>query len=1348
MGISIDTLLEKIGKAQQEAKQAAKGNNQKDLERLAEEIKKLATYVVYEEGNNKVPFAPSIKLTEDVEQPSGSEELSKVASAANSVMRAQRYISYKLKRLSYDTKNRPVIVSEGDSWFQYPVKLTDTIDWLVSENGYAIYSLGAAGDELQQMYKSKEYLEVIKSEEADIFLLSGGGNDFLGPLPNNPNELRMNALLLKQEADTNAETLQERGIRAQDLINQQTFKDSLHKVVEVYHNIVWEVLEEFEWITVIGHGYDFLFPGKNATWLSGPLKENHIPKAYWRPIMKYMITAFNLELKKLVVETNERYIHIDCRNVVGAHNLSWFDEIHPTGAGFKRVAKLFAETIEWAEERDTPTLPARKLAPEAKAERIEESTPEFGLPPALSGEGNLERSIRLDRRREIPGAPAGMPFRAITSPPTQATSHVLTPELKRWREGFDDTDREAFRHYQELYRDIDKPESPKRIKVRESLRSSKDEYSLERIIGNVNIFPLNYLNRGLQAAQAIGLLSIHNKYNIPFGRGTGFLVGPHLLLTNHHVLPSIDYVPNSHVLFAYEYDLDNQLKAHQLYTLNTNIFFTNKAYDFTFVGVSASSRDGQPLSALHTLPLIDESGKAIKKEPITIIQHAHGQPKQIALRDSFILGRKDQYLYYTTDTNPGSSGAPVLSDEWFPVALHHRSVPNLNVPNQYAANRGIRISSILKKLRQHAVSGDKMAAAVLQQLKAQHQTQPPTLTNERTFASARTGLASTPPTPPTSPPPTSPPTDPLGGFSPPSPPSGGFPPEQERPTISLPKPIFEGYRIQTHSGDQALVKKLLERVSPNTTWTIAGVGRSFEVTPPTQSLETDEVWDKAYKLQEDARISSVTTMYRYPLGASVPLKDLGAAIARSFNDYYFDTSDAPEDEQWALYSSKVCTTDNQGAWDFIEAEQKTKGRNIIIAHPDTGYTEHKELGELNRQGIGVQPTEGNNFFDSNTIDPRDDLLEGPLFPTPGHGTQTASVIVSPQGAQVDGDNHVTGVAPEVRLWPFRVTDTPLLTSMGRLTAAIKEATTKKCDIISMSLGGLGDSQLHKAIKEATQEGIIVLAAAGNIANQLEFVVWPAAYDECIAVAAMDKDNEPWVGTCWGKAVDLSAPGHNVYNAQADLIKQEDGTYQPEFWVAPGSGTSFAVALTAGAAALWLSYHDKDKLINKYGKENLSYLFKTILKKYGTDPHNPPSRSAFYGTGTLNVRKLLEQPLPNEEEWESLLTNRSNIRTSATDDPFRKINRLFQTTPTATVRERLCYLLQSDEDKMHEKLDLVGDELLHHLLVERKLQTFLTASPDLTADMAAAMRGNLERATSNPLLHCQLSKVMYQTLLQD
>ena len=117
------------------------------------------------------------------------------------------------------------------------------------------------------------------------------------------------------------------------------------------------------------------------------------------------------------------------------------------------------------------------------------------------------------------------------------------------------------------------------------------------------------------------------------------------------------------------------------------------------------------------------SGKATKKHPVSVIQHPSGQPKQIALFDSHVIGTKDDFIFYTADTMSGSSGSPVFSEHWNLVALHHKTVPDFHRPLKFVANRGIRISAIWKRLESIRESDDdsarrSMAAEVIRQLSA------------------------------------------------------------------------------------------------------------------------------------------------------------------------------------------------------------------------------------------------------------------------------------------------------------------------------------------------------------------------------------------------------------------------------------------------------------------------------------------------------------------------------------------------------------------------------------------------------------------------------------------------------
>lgn len=289
------------------------------------------------------------------------------------------------------------------------------------------------------------------------------------------------------------------------------------------------------------------------------------------------------------------------------------------------------------------------------------------------------------------------------------------------------------------------------------------------------------------------------------------------------------------------------------------------------------------------------------------------------------------------------------------------------------------------------------------------------------------------------------------------------------------------------------------------------------------------------------------------------------------------------------------------------------GKGIVIGHPDTGYTKHYEIWPEDGLPPRLKPELGYNFQEGRP-DPVD-LMTGRF---PGHGTATASVIMSSQGGP--RPMFVTGAAPEADVVPFRVNDSVIHFSLKNLILAIYRAVDNAgVHVISMSLGGPVKSKaLKSALDYAIGKGVIVIAAAGN---HYPWTVYPAGYENVIALAATNCDRTPWRGSTNGPQVDLSAPGESVWRAHS-FLKGKTLSFEVE----PSSGSSYATALTAGAAATWLAYWGRNSLIARYGAGRLQEVFASLLKTRG---HTVPAAwdSKNYGVGILEMRKLLEAPLP-------------------------------------------------------------------------------------------------------------------------
>lgn len=330
----------------------------------------------------------------------------------------------------------------------------------------------------------------------------------------------------------------------------------------------------------------------------------------------------------------------------------------------------------------------------------------------------------------------------------------------------------------------------------------------------------------------------------------------------------------------------------------------------------------------------------------------------------------------------------------------------------------------------------------------------------------------------------------------------------------------------------------------------------------------------------------------------------GLESISGFGCWVGDSEPAPSDKFWALHNMNV-----PEAWAYSESQSRpSQGQGIIIAQPDTGITDHLELDQAMDEGRWA------DFLDGG--EPIDPLEYSGLMGNPGHGTGTGSVAISRgtvDAATGHSQGEVTGSAPQAMLAPIRCIESVVRFTQSRVARAIEHAVKSGCHIVTMSLGGIWSRALAAAVSNAIEKNLIVLAAAGNC---VRFVVWPARYQRCIAVGGSNVHNTTWKGSCRGEAVDISAPAQHVYRASVEKGQSRADT------VGAGEGTSFAVALTAGVAALWLAHHGRQKLIDSLGaNERLQDRFIRLARQTSTVPDGWDKSE--YGAGIINARALLE-----------------------------------------------------------------------------------------------------------------------------
>jgi endonuclease I/V8-like Glu-specific endopeptidase len=248
---------------------------------------------------------------------------------------------------------------------------------------------------------------------------------------------------------------------------------------------------------------------------------------------------------------------------------------------------------------------------------------------------------------------------------------------------------------------------------------------LERIIAENELMGINFLLKGGLISRSISRVVILNPFGSLEGFGTGFMVSPRLLLTNNHVLENALSASNSIIQFNYYETSPGNITTPIAFMLEPNVFFqTDEELDFTLVAVNKVNPEGVAVKDLGWNPLIRESGKAVVGERVNIIQHPGGEPMQLSLRQNQIIDVLEQFLHYKTDTQPGSSGSPVLNDQWEVAALHHAGVPERNSSREimlvtgvpwdgteatiplisWIANEGVRISKIVQFIEAQSLS--------------------------------------------------------------------------------------------------------------------------------------------------------------------------------------------------------------------------------------------------------------------------------------------------------------------------------------------------------------------------------------------------------------------------------------------------------------------------------------------------------------------------------------------------------------------------------------------------------------------------------------------------------------------
>lgn len=196
--------------------------------------------------------------------------------------------------------------------------------------------------------------------------------------------------------------------------------------------------------------------------------------------------------------------------------------------------------------------------------------------------------------------------------------------------------------------------------------------------------------------------------------------------------------------------------------------------------------------------------------------------------------------------------------------------------------------------------------------------------------------------------------------------------------------------------------------------------------------------------------------------------------------------------------------------------------SVVVAVLDTGINyNHRDLAGNMWNGGPSFPKHGNDYIDGDN-DPMD---------LNGHGTHCAGII----GARGDDGIGLAGVCWKVKLMAVRVLDATGSGTLAGIAQGIDFAVANGAHIINASLGGPHSETLKNAVLNARNNGVIIVAAAGNEATSSTTYSYPAAYGavtynypNVISVAAVDQNGNLAGFSNWGISwVDIAAPGVNI-----------------------------------------------------------------------------------------------------------------------------------------------------------------------------------------------------------------------------
>ncbi len=271
-----------------------------------------------------------------------------------------------------------------------------------------------------------------------------------------------------------------------------------------------------------------------------------------------------------------------------------------------------------------------------------------------------------------------------------------------------------------------------------------------------------------------------------------------------------------------------------------------------------------------------------------------------------------------------------------------------------------------------------------------------------------------------------------------------------------------------------------------------------------------------------------------------------------------------------------------------------------------------------------------------------DAIDGASQPydDEGHGTAMAGIVVAQDGLE--------GNAPGVSLLVAKAIGEEGTGDDVQIAEAVNWCVDNQADIISLSLGGdqgfgsgfLSSDALEESVEDAIDEGVFVVAAAGNDGEDDDGdVESPGSVEDVICVGGITRTGSIWTGSSEGdnngriwpnpilprddpdKKPEIVAPAHEVPILMA-------GGMNNGAWWGWSSGTSAATAWVSGALAIVLEANPEMQREGDSGGPSAVAQMKSVIMQNSQMQEGQSEHDNHYGYGHLRV-DLWVQALGNE-----------------------------------------------------------------------------------------------------------------------